>query len=85
MVVREYAAKDRSEAIKLLVQLQEHLVAVDDKKVQILTDYYRTAYLDYLFDKLREQRRSACCGKCHHNNRPRRRYNRVERQGRHLN
>jgi len=38
----------------LLVQLQEHLVAVDDENVQMLTDRYRNEYLDYLFDELRE-------------------------------
>ena len=38
----------------LLVQLQEHLVAVDDEQVQILTDRYPKEYLNYLLDELRE-------------------------------
>lgn len=54
MIIREYAPKDRAEVIALLVQLQEHLVTVDDEKVQILTDRYRKEYIDYLFDELRE-------------------------------
>lgn len=54
MIIREYAPKDKAEVITLLVQLQEHLVAVDDENVQMLTDRYRNEYLDYLFDELRE-------------------------------
>lgn len=38
----------------LLVQLQEHLVTVDDEQVQILTDRYPKEYLNYLLDELRE-------------------------------
>ena len=54
MIIREYAPKDKAEVITLLVQLQEHLVAVDDENVQMLTERYRNEYLDYLFDELRE-------------------------------
>ena len=54
MIIREYAPKDKEEVITLLVQLQEHLVAVDDENVQMLTDRYRKEYLDYLFDELRD-------------------------------
>jgi len=54
MIIREYAPKDKGEVITLLVQLQEHLVAVDDENVQMLTDRYRKEYLNYLFDELRD-------------------------------
>jgi len=54
MIIREYAPEDKSQVIMLLVQLQEHLVAVDDEQVQILTDRYPKEYLNYLLDELRE-------------------------------
>ena len=54
MIIREYAPKDKAEVITLLVQLQEHLVSVDDEKVQTLTERYRIEYLDYLLDELRK-------------------------------
>ena len=54
MIIREYATKDKAEVITLLVQLQEHLVSVDDEKVQTLTERYRIEYLDYLLDELRK-------------------------------
>ncbi len=54
MIIREYAPEDKSQVIMLLVQLQEHLVAVDDEQVQILTDRYSKEYLNYLLDALRE-------------------------------
>ena len=54
MIIREYAPEDKSQVIMLLVQLQEHLVTVDDEQVQILTDRYPKEYLNYLLDELRE-------------------------------
>ena len=54
MIIREYAPEDKSQVIMLLVQLQEHLVAVDDEQIQILTDRYPKEYLNYLLDELRE-------------------------------
>lgn len=54
MIIREYAPEEKSQVIMLLVQLQEHLVAVDDEQVQILTDRYPKEYLNYLLDELRE-------------------------------
>ena len=54
MIIREYAPQDKAEVITLLVQLQEHLVAVDDENVQMLTDRYPKEYLNYLLDELRE-------------------------------
>ena len=54
MIIREYAPEDKSQVIMLLVQLQEHLVAVDDEQVQILTNRYPKEYLNYLLDELRE-------------------------------
>lgn len=53
MLIREYAPNDKAAVITLLVQLQDHLVAVDDEKVQMLTVRYRKEYIDYLFDALR--------------------------------
>ena len=53
MIIREYPTKDKADVITLLVHLQEHLVSVDDEKVQTLTERYRIEYLDYLLDELR--------------------------------
>ena len=54
MIIREYAPEDKSQVIMLLVQLQEHLVTVDDEQVQILTDRYPKEYRNYLLDELKE-------------------------------
>lgn len=54
MIIREYDPRDKAEVITLLVQLQEHLVSVDDENVQVLTDRYRIEYLDFLIDELRD-------------------------------
>lgn len=40
---------EKEQVIALLRELQEHLVAVDGEKVQILRDEYGKDYFDYLF------------------------------------
>lgn len=52
MVIREYSECDKEKVMDLLVQLQNHLVAVDDENVQVLTTTYRIEYFNTLMNEI---------------------------------
>lgn len=41
LTVREYCSSDRDAVTELLVELQSHLVSVDNENIQVLSDQYR--------------------------------------------
>lgn len=48
--IREYQEADHDDVNRLLIQLQNHLVSVDDEKIQLLTEDYCNTYLDRMLD-----------------------------------
>lgn len=52
MIIREYKETDQSAVTELLVQLQSHLVSIDNECVQILLDEYRREYLSRLLTNI---------------------------------
>lgn len=48
--VVEYKEQYEKEAKNLLVQLQKHLVELDNEKIRILTDKYEDKYLEYIIN-----------------------------------
>ncbi len=54
MIIREYMDSDWLSVTDLLVQLQAHLVSVDDEEVQVLLSKYHSEYLNRLLAILAE-------------------------------
>lgn len=50
----EYADVYRADSIRLLCQLQEYLISVDDERVQTMSAAYQESYLDYVIRETAE-------------------------------